>query len=68
MQNFVEKKAVLSDDEVNELLYYYKHGIKVGKEEILIKVINNMVNMSFSMDVISKVVDKKPKEVKLYIN
>ena len=68
MKNFVEKKAVLSDDEVNELLYYYKHGIEVGKEEILIKVINNMVNMSFSMDVISKVVDKKPKEVKLYIN
>ena len=68
MQNFVEKKALLSDDEVNELLYYYKHGIEVGKEEILIKVINNMVNMSFSMDVISKVVDKKPKEVKLYIN
>ncbi len=68
MQNFVEKKAILSDDEVNELLYYYKHGIEVGKEEILIKVINNMVNMSFSMDVISKVVDKKIKEVKLYIN
>ena len=68
MQNFVEKKAVLSDDEVNELLYYYKHGIEVGKEEILIKVINNMVNMSFSMDAISKVDDKKPKEVKLYIN
>ena len=68
MQNFMKKKAILTEEEINELLYYYKHGIEVGKEEVLIKVINNMVNMSFSMDVISKVVDKKPKEVKLYIN
>ena len=68
MRNFVEKKAILSDEEVNELLYYYRHGVEVGKEEVLIKVINNMVNMSFSIDVISKVVDKKPKEVRLYIN
>lgn len=68
MQNFVEKKAVLSDDWSQNYCIIINHGIEVGKEEILIKVINNMINMSFSMDVISKVVDKKPKEVKLYIN
>lgn len=68
MQNFIEKKTILTEEEINELLYYYKHGIEVGKEEILIKVINNMVNMSFSLDTIAKIVEKKEKNIKQYLN
>ncbi len=68
MQNFMKKKAILTEEEINELLYYYKHGIEVGKEEVLIKVINNMVNMSFDLNTIAKIVEKKTKNIKQYLN
>ncbi len=67
MENFIEKKAHLNEKEINELLYYYQQGINIGKEETLIKVINNMINMSFDIKTIAKIVGKSTKKINQYL-
>lgn len=67
MENFIERKSHLTENEINELLYYYQQGINIGKEETIVKVINNMINMSFNVEVIAKIVNQSPNKVKQYI-
>ncbi len=57
MQSFMQKKAKLTDKEVNELLYYYKQGIDVGKEEATLSVINNLISLNMDNATISKIVN-----------
>ena len=35
MEKFILKKSHLTENEINELLYYYKEGINIGKEETI---------------------------------
>ncbi len=67
MENFIEKKSHLNENEINELLYYYQQGIDIGKEETIVKVINNMINMSFDIDTIAKAVNKNAKNINQYL-
>lgn len=67
MENFIEKKSHLTEDEINELLYYYEQGINIGKEETIVKIINNMINLSFDIETIAKIVNKTPNKVKNYL-
>ena len=67
MENFIARKSHLTENEINELLYYYQQGINIGKEETIVKVINNMINMSFDVEVIAKIVNQSPNKVKQYI-
>ena len=67
MENFIEKKSHLTEDEINEILYYYQQGIDVGKEETLIQIINNLNNMSFDVDTIAKIVNKSVKKINQYL-
>ena len=68
MEKFIQKKKNLNEEEINELLYYYEQGINIGKEEIRLKVINNMINSKFDIDVISKILNINKKNIKKYIN
>ena len=68
MEKFIKKKKNLNEEEINELLYYYEQGINIGKEEIRLKVINNMINSKFDIDVISKILNINKKNIKKYIN
>lgn len=54
MQTFIEKKVSLTEEEVNELLYYYEQGIDVGKEESTILIINQLCKLQVDMNIISK--------------
>lgn len=63
MKNFIEKKAELSDEEVNELLYYYQQGIEVGKEETKMSIVNKLIEYNISINIISKVTDISLKEL-----
>lgn len=68
MEKFIQKKKNLNEEEINELLYYYEQGINIGKEEIRLKVVNNMINSKFDIDVISKILNINKKNIKKYIN
>ena len=68
MENFIQKKKSLKEEEINELLYYYEQGINMGKEEIKLKVINNMIALNFDIDVISKILNISIKNVQSYLN
>lgn len=68
MEKFIQKKKKLNEEEINELLYYYEQGINIGKEEIRLKVINNMINSKFDIDVISKILNINKKNIKKYLN
>ena len=57
MKSFFEKKANLSEIEINELLYYYQQGIDIGKEEMTLVVINNLLKLDIDKDLISKIVN-----------
>lgn len=57
MKNFIEKKAYLTDSEINELLYYYQQGIEIGKEDTILSIINNMICLNIDKDTISKIVN-----------
>lgn len=57
MKNFIEKKSYLTDEEVNELLYYYQQGIEVGKEDITLTIINNLIKLNIDKNTISKIVN-----------
>lgn len=66
--SFLEKKNSLTDEEVDELLYYYEQGINVGKEETIVKCISNMINFNIDLDTISKITELPIKIVKQYKN
>ena len=68
MEKFKQKKSHLSEDEINELLYYYEQGINIGKEEILLTVINNMINLKFDKNIIAKIINKKENTIENYLN
>ena len=68
MQSFIQKKAKLTDSEVNELLYYYKNGIDVGKEEATLSVINNLISLNMDNNTISKIVNIDEKKIEQLIN
>ena len=68
MEKFIQKKSHLSEDEINELLYYYEQGISIGKEDILLTVINNMIKLNFDTKTISKITNKSEKQVLNYLN
>ncbi len=68
MEKFIQKKSHLSEDEINELLYYYEQGINIGKEEILLTVINNMINLKFDKNIIAKIINKKENTIENYLN
>lgn len=68
MEKFIQKKSHLSEDEINELLYYYEQGISIGKEDVLLTVINNMIKLNFDTKTISKITNKSEKQVLNYLN
>ena len=67
MENFIEKTSHLTEDEINEILYYYQQGIDIGKEETMVKIVNNMSNMSFDVETIAKIVNKTPNQINQYL-
>lgn len=68
MQNFIEKASNLTEEEINELLYYYQQGIDMGKEEILVQVINNLNNLNITIETISEVTQLPISKIKQYID
>ena len=68
MEKFILKKSHLTENEINELLYYYKEGINIGKEETMTKLINNMIKCSLDLKTISKITNKKLTKIKQYLN
>ncbi len=68
MQNFIQKKANLTDSEVNELLYYYTQGIEMGKEEATLSIINNLISLNMDNNTISKIVNLDEKKIEQLIN
>lgn len=57
MKNFIKMKSNLTEEEINELLYYYEQGINIGKEETTLKIINNLIRLNFDKTTISKAVN-----------
>ena len=57
MKSFIEKKANLTNEEVNELLYYYQRGIDIGKEETKLSIINNLIKLNIDKETISKIIN-----------
>ncbi len=67
MEKFIKKITHLKESEIKELLYYYQQGINIGKEETIVKIINNMINMSFDIKTIAQVTNQKISKIKQYI-
>lgn len=67
MKNFIQKKNELNESEIKELLYYYKQGIIMGKEEMLLTILNNLVKYHFDLNIISKITNKTKKEILNYL-
>jgi len=57
MKSFIEKKSYLTDEEINELLYYYQQGIEIGKEETTLSIINNLIKLNIDKDIICQAVN-----------
>lgn len=68
MQNFIEKTSKLTEKEIRELLYYYQQGINIGKEEMKVRIINNLYNLKFDLTTISKITNTPKKKIEQYIN
>lgn len=68
MEKFILKKSHLKENEINELLYYYKEGINIGKEETMTKLINNMIKYSIDLETISKITNKNSNQIKQYLD
>ena len=68
MEKFILKKSYLKENEINELLYYYKEGINIGKEETMTKLINNMIKYSIDLETISKITNKNSNQIKQYLD
>lgn len=67
MQTFMDKKASLTEEEVNELLYYYEQGIDVGKEEATILIINQLHKLNVDINIISKATNYSIHKIKQII-
>ena len=57
MKSFIEKKSYLTNEEINELLYYYQQGIEIGKEETTLSIINNLIKLNIDKDIICQAVN-----------
>lgn len=68
MKNFIEKKANLTNEEVNELLYYYQQGIEIGKEDTTLSIINNLINLNFDKNMISKILNISESKLEQLLN
>jgi len=68
MKNFIEKISNLSEKEIEELLYYYEQGIEVGKEEVLVQIINNLNNLNIDVKSISEITNTPINKIKQYID
>lgn len=68
MEKFIEKKKKLNENQIDELLYYYEQGISMGKEEIILKIINNMINLKFDIETISKILNISKSKINNYLN
>ena len=58
----------LNEDQINELLYYLKQGINIGKEEATLKIINNLICLDFEKSIISKIVNIDENKIEQLIN
>jgi len=68
MKNFIERKADLTSEEINELLYYYEQGIEVGKEETTLSIINNLITLNFDRNMISSIVNISEAKIQQLLN
>lgn len=68
MKNFIEKKANLNEEEINELLYYYQQGIDMGKEETILNIINSLISLNIDNSTISKIVNIEENKIEQLIN
>ena len=68
MKNFIEKKSYLTDEEINELLYYYQQGIDVGKEDTTLTIINNLIKLNIDNNTISKIVNISESKLNQLLN
>ena len=68
MKNFIEKKSYLTDEEINELLYYYQQGIDVGKEDTTLTIINNLIKLNIDKNTISKIVNISESKLNQLLN
>ena len=64
----IKTKSNLTEEQVNELLYYYEQGISVGKEETKLKIINNLISLDFEKSIISKIVNVDENKLEQLIN
>lgn len=58
----------LNESEINELLYYYEQGIIIGKEEIILKVIDNMKKLNFDTNIIKTILEVDQNTIENYLN
>lgn len=58
----------LNESEINELLYYYEQGIIIGKEEIILKVIDNMKKLNFDTSIIKNILEVDQNTIENYLN
>ena len=58
----------LNENEINELLYYYEQGIIIGKEEIILKVIDNMIKLNFDTNIIKTILEVDQNTIENYLN
>lgn len=58
----------LNENEINELLYYYEQGIIIGKEEIILKVIDNMKKLNFDTNIIKTILEVDQNTIENYLN
>lgn len=68
MKSFIEKKSYLTDEEINELLYYYQQGIDVGKEDTTLTIINNLIKLNIDKNSISKIVNISESKLNQLLN
>ena len=68
MKNFIERKSNSTIEEVNELLYYYKQGIEIGKEDTILSIINNLIKLNYDNETISKIVNIKQSKLEEILN
>ena len=68
MKSFIENKSYLTDEEINELLYYYQQGIDVGKEDTTLTIINNLIKLNIDKNTISKIVNISESKLNQLLN
>lgn len=68
MKCFLEKKSNLTEEEINEILYYYQQGIDIGKEETKLTIINNLIKLNVDKEIISKAVNIELSKLQQILN